>query len=603
MPLHGRVTASQLRDSHSRQSVLPPSESESSHEAYRRLARDCAQVVANVFDEYHERFRLAARRSARDFRARDWVSVRNGSTDRLRLYAHSVDHAIAQVGKRARDVSGARWLWTQMREEYGALTVGRMDREIAETFFSSVTRRRFATIGVDREIEFLHPWSSAACAAEAARRWCSGAGGTRPLAERILADLGHGLADPSGDAQRVGDAIARGVREAFGDTQVEGAELLTSVFYRNKGAYLVGRLACEGHRWLPLALALTTNDEGIVVDAVLTTADELAIVFGFAWSYFHVDVSSPAATVAFLAEIMPLKRIDELYTSIGYNKHGKTELYRTLVHHLSQSEARFEEAPGVKGLVMSVFTLPSLNIVFKIIKDRIRAPKRTTRKQVTDQYRRVFLRDRVGRLADAQLFQGLAFRRECFSDALLAELLHDAPSVVRVEQGRVILDHVYTERRVRPLNLYIQEADALRVEAAILDYGQCIKDLAAANIFAGDLLLKNFGVTRHGRVVFYDYDELAPLTDCRFRTFPEPRSPDDELAAEPWFSVAEQDVFPEEFAPFMVPNGPLRDIFVAAHGELLEREWWCGVQERVRNGELVDTFPYSGARRLRPRSS
>jgi len=576
-----------------------------SHEAYRRLARDCAQVVSEVFDEYHERFRLAARRSARDFRARDWVSVRDGSTDRLRLYAHSVDHAIAQVVRRARDVSSARWLWTQMREEYAVLTAGRRDREIAETFFSSVTRRRFATTGVDREIEFQQPWSSEfpARPADAARRWCSAAGGTRMLAERILADLGHALADPSGDARRVGDAIARGAREAFGDAQVIGADLLTSLFYRNKGAYLVGRLACENDRWLPLALALTMNDEGIVVDAVLTTADELAIVFGFAWSYFHVDVASPAATVAFLAEIMPLKRIDELYTSIGYNKHGKTELYRTLMHHLSQPDARFEEAPGVKGLVMSVFTLPSLNIVFKIIKDRIGAPKRTTRKHVTDQYRRVFLRDRVGRLADAQLFQGLAFRRECFSDALLAELLRDAPSVVRVEEGRVILDHVYTERRVRPLNLFIQEADPVHAEAAILDYGQCIKDLAAANIFAGDLLLKNFGVTRHGRVVFYDYDELAPLTDCRFRTFPEPRSPDDELAAEPWFSVAEHDVFPEEFAPFMVPNGPLRDIFVDAHGELLQRDWWCAVQDRVRDGELVDTFPYSGTRRLRPVSS
>ena len=578
-----------------------PSASESTHETYRRLARDCARVVAEVFDEYHDRFRLAARRAARDFRARDWVSVSIGATDRLRLYAHSVDHAIAQVGRRARELSAARWLWVQIREEYAELTAGRVDGEIAETFFSSVTRRRFATIGVDREIEFQRPWSPefAARPTGAARRWCSAAGGTRMLAERILAELGHALADPSGDAQRVGDAIARGVREAFGDIEVAGAELLTSIFYRNKGAYLVGRLACDGHRWLPLALALVTNDEGIVVDAVLTTSDELAIVFGFAWSYFHVDVASPSATVAFLAELMPLKRIDELYTSIGYNKHGKTELHRTLVHHLSRSDARFEDAPGVKGLVMSVFTLPSLNIVFKIIKDRIGAPKRTTRRHVTAQYRRVFLRDRVGRLADAQLFQGLAFRRECFSDALLAELLHDAPGVVRVEQGSVILDHVYTERRVRPLNLYIQEADPIDARAAILDYGQCIKDLAAANIFAGDLLLKNFGVTRHGRVVFYDYDELAPLTDCRFRAFPEARSPEDELAAEPWFSVAEHDVFPEEFAPFMVPNGPLRETFAAAHGDLLRRDWWCWVQERVRNGELVDTFPYPATRRLR----
>jgi isocitrate dehydrogenase kinase/phosphatase len=565
------------------------------------LARDCARVVADVFDEYHARFRLVARRAARHFRARDWVAVRDEATERLRLYAHSVDHAIAQVVRCARDVSADRRLWMAMRDEYGPLVAGSADGEIAETFFNSVTRRRFGTSGVDRDLEFQRPWSSefAGRATDAARRWCSGAGGTRDLAARILADLGHALADPDGDARRVGDAIACGAREAFGGAEVTGGEVLPSLFYRNKGAYLVGRVHCDGHRWLPLALALVSTNDGIVVDAVLTSANELSIVFGFAWSYFHVDVSSPSATVAFLAEIMPHKRIDELYTSIGYHKHGKTELYRMLAHHLTQGDARFEDAPGVKGLVMAVFTLPSLNIVFKIIKDRIGAPKRTTRTHVMNQYHRVFLRDRVGRLADAQLFQGLAFRRECFPDALLAELLREAPSAVRVEEDRVVLDHVYTERRVRPLNLYIRETDPHRAEAAILDYGQCIKDLAAANIFAGDLLLKNFGVTRHGRVVFYDYDELAPLTECCFRAFPEPRSVDDEIAPEPWFSIGEHDVFPEEFAPFMVPGGPLRDAFVDVHSDLFDPDWWCTVQDRVRNGELVDTFPYPAARRLR----
>jgi isocitrate dehydrogenase kinase/phosphatase len=296
---------------------------------------------------------------------------------------------------------------------------------------------------------------------------------------------------------------------------------------------------------------------------------------------------------------MPFKRIDELYTSIGYNKHGKTELYRTLSHHLRNAEATFEPAAGVKGLVMAVFTLPSLNIVLKIVKDRIDAPKRTTRQTVMRQYRDVFLRDRVGRLADAQLFQGLAFPRRCFPDALLQELLHVAPIAVRTIGDAVVLDHVYTERRVRPLNLYVREVDAGAAEAAILDYGQAIRDMAATNIFPGDLLLKNFGVSRHGRVIFYDYDELAPLTACRFRRIPPARSLDDELSAEPWFSVAEHDVFPEEFAPFMVPEGPLRDAFMDAHKDLLDARWWCAVQERIRAGELVDTFPYPATRRLR----
>ena len=569
------------------------------HGSAGELSRDCARALRDVFLEYQEAFRAAARRSARHFRLRDWLAVRDEAPERLRLYARNVDHAIAQVGKRARQERADRQLWVAMRDEYAALVDGRADREIAETFFSSVTRRFFQTIGVDHDIEFDRSWSPefAGRAEEAARRWCSGAHGNEPLARSLLGDFRHALADPDGDAARVGAAIARSAQETFGESTVDGAEILTSIFYRNKGAYIVGRLSRDG-RQLPLVLALLNGEHGVFVDAVLTSSDEISVVFGFAWSYFHVDVVRPAATVAFLRDIMPLKRIDELYTSIGYNKHGKTELYRTLVHHLTMPEARFEDAPGVKGLVMAVFTLPSLNIVLKIIKDRIGAPKRTTRLRVMEQYHRVFLRDRVGRLADAQLFQGLAFPRQCFSDALLGELLHVAPSAVRIEGANVILEHVYTERRVRPLNLFVREAEAASAEAAILDYGQSIKDLAAANIFTGDLLLKNFGVSRHGRVIFYDYDELAPLTECRFRRFPAPRSADDELAAEPWFSVAEHDVFPEEFAPFMVPDGPLREAFLGAHQDLLEPEWWRSVQDRVRAGELVDTFPYPAHRRL-----
>jgi len=292
-------------------------------------------------------------------------------------------------------------------------------------------------------------------------------------------------------------------------------------------------------------------------------------------------------------------QLDELYTSIGYNKHGKTELYRALLDHLEDPNARFEEAEGTKGLVMVVFTLPSLNIVFKIIRDTIGHPKRTTRREVIDKYHFVFYRDRVGRLADAQEFEHLQFPRRCFPDALLAELTRTAPSTVREAGDRVVVSHVYTERRLRPLNLHLRETSPWLAEDAIIDYGNAIRDLAAADIFTGDMLLKNFGVSRHGRVIFYDYDELAALTECRFRTMPETTDPSQELSVEPWFSIAEHDVFPEEFAPFLVPEGPLRDTFLHAHAELLQPEWWQSIQRRLRSGEIFDTYPYREERRLR----
>jgi isocitrate dehydrogenase kinase/phosphatase len=559
--------------------------------------------VDDAFRAYRDRFRAGARAAQHHFDTRDWDAVRAGAPARLALYAHHVDGAIAAVAARAGAAWGDRALWASMREMYAARVQGAADREIAETFFNSVTRRHFGTVGVDHPTEFLHPWRPqwSARAAEAERRWCPAGGDATALARAVLAGVPHALADAELEARLVGAEIARavdGAGGAGGVASLQGAELLTALFYRNKGAYLVGRLWC-GDRAIPLVLALLNTPRGVVVDAVLTTSDEASVVFGFAWSYFHVDAPQPAATVAFLHAIMPYKRIDELYTAIGYNKHGKTELYRALSHHLEASDARFEEAEGTKGLVMTVFTLPSFNIVLKIIRDRIAAPKRTTRRHVMEQYHRVFVRDRVGRLADAQLFQGLEFRRSCFSEPLLAELREAAPSVVREAGERVTLDHLYTERRLRPLNLYLQEVEAGPAEAAIVDYGRAIKDLAATNIFTGDLLLKNFGVSRHGRVIFYDYDELALLTECTFRELPQPTSFEDELSAEPWFAVGEHDIFPEEFVPFLLPPGRLRDVFLDHHADLLDPRWWRGVQERQRAGELVDSYPYPPERRLR----
>jgi isocitrate dehydrogenase kinase/phosphatase len=248
--------------------------------------------------------------------------------------------------------------------------------------------------------------------------------------------------------------------------------------------------------------------------------------------------------------------------------------------------------------VMAVFTLPSFNVVFKIIKDSFGAPKNTTRRAVMAKYQFVFVRDRVGRLADAQEFEHLEFPRRCFPDELLAYLVRVAGSTVRVEGDRVVVRHLYTERRVTPLNLFLRDADENTARETALDYGNAIKDLAAADIFTGDMLAKNFGVTRHGRVICYDYDELCLLSECRFRRIPPPATLEEEFSAEPWFHVGEQDVFPEEFDAFLVPPGPLRDGFLRAHGDLLDVAFWQDVQRRLANGEVVDVFPYRRETRL-----
>jgi isocitrate dehydrogenase kinase/phosphatase len=493
-----------------------------------------------------------------------------------------------------------RTVWAAMRSEHALHTAGQPDAELIETFFNSVTRRVFSTVGVDPAIEYLDPPAVEAEAEPAAVYQSHEVEAvSADLVRRILLDLPWSApyAQLDRDAGLVAELIDRRIRRALGAPGPVRLDLLRSIFYRNKGAYLVGRIQAGGVT-IPLVLPLLHAERGIVVDAVLMTADEASVVFGFSWTYFRVESPRPRALVDFLTSIMPLKPINELYTSIGYNKHGKTELYRSLMRHLEEPQARFAFAEGDEGMVMAVFTLPSFNVVFKVIKDRFGAPKNATRRQVMDRYHFVFVRDRVGRLADAQEFEHLEFPRRCFPERLLTYLLGVAGATVRVNGDRVIVRHLYTERRVTPLNLYLRDADEDAAREAIVDYGNAIKDLAAADIFTGDMLLKNFGVTRHGRVICYDYDELCLLSECHFRRVPPPVSPEDEFAAEPWFHVGERDVFPEEFKAFLVPPGRVRETFLAAHGNLLELDFWQGVQRRLAAGEIVDVFPYRREARL-----
>jgi isocitrate dehydrogenase kinase/phosphatase len=562
-------------------------------------------AIHTAYDEYARGFEEITRRGRARFEQRDWAGAQADATERLALYKAHVDAAVSDVRDILQDAVMERTVWAAMKRDHASRIRHRPDAELAETFFNSVTRRVFSTVGVDPGIEYLErdvpgsvpddecllfqSYSAARVDADLVRQILLSFPWTVPYAQ-----LGR-------DAALVAELIEGRVRQAAPTAERIQLDVLRSVFYRNKGAYLVGRVRVSGEVF-PVVLPLLHAERGIVVDAVLMTSDEASIVFGFSWTYFRVEAPRPRALVDFLSTIMPLKQVNELYTAIGHNKHGKTELYRGLMRHLSDGDARFAFVEGDEGMVMAVFTLPSFNVVFKIIKDSFGAPKNTTRRAVMAKYQFVFVRDRVGRLADAQEFEHLEFPRHCFPAELLAYLLTVAKSTVRLEGDRVVVRHLYTERRVTPLNLFLRNADEAAARAAVLDYGNAIKDLAAADIFTGDMLAKNFGVSRHGRVICYDYDELCLLSECRFRRIPQATSLEEEFAAEPWFHVGEQDVFPEEFSAFLLPPGPLRQTFLQAHADLLSPDFWQRVQRRLSRGEVVDVFPYPRDTRLQRRA-
>ena len=571
--------------------------------------RPVAAAVASIhaaYEKYECGFEEITGRARNRFECRDWSGAQADATERLTLYKAHVDAAVADVHDILEDGVMERTVWAAMKSEHALSAADRPDAELAETFFNSVTRKVFSTVGVDPAIEYLDrsPGGPDAPDDEAIFGTQEVQVVDAAFVRRLLLEIPWSVpyAELERDAALVAERIDARVRRSLGARGPVKLDLLRSVFYRNKGAYLVGRIHTGGEI-VPLVLPLLNAERGIVVDAVLLTSDEASVVFGFSWTYFRVDAPRPRAMVDFLGTIMPLKSVHELYTSIGYNKHGKTELYRRLMRHLEEPDARFAFAEGDEGMVMAVFTLPSFNVVFKIIKDSFGAPKNTTRKAVREKYHFVFVRDRVGRLADAQEFEHLEFPRRCFPEELLAYLMRQAGGTVRVEGDRVVVRHLYTERRVTPLNLFLRDAGESAARDMVLDYGNAIKDLAAADIFTGDMLLKNFGVTRNGRVICYDYDELCLLSECHFRRIPAPASLEEEFSAEPWFYVGEQDVFPEEFKAFLVPAGPRRDDFIRAHGYLLDISFWQGVQRRLAAGEVVDVFPYRRDSRLQRNTS
>jgi isocitrate dehydrogenase kinase/phosphatase len=565
------------------------------------LAASAAAAIADGYESFDREFRAIARRAQQRFEDRDWHGLQADAVARLDLYsqrlAATIDATRALLDSRATDHD----LWSGIKARYADLIRARPDCEIAETFFNSLTRRIFVTIGIDPDLEFLSATGgddpadeSPVIVTHTAERV------THELIAAVLSQLPWRMpySDLDGDARRVADAINNELCESWGDARIDALDVARPVFFRNKGAYLVAR-ARRGEQLMPIVLPLLHEESGIVVDAALLTADEASIVFSFARSYFHVDPIYPRALIAFLQSIMPRKPVAELYTQIGYNRHGKTELYRDLMRHLATTDDRFEIARGERGMVMIVFTMPSYDVVFKVIKDRFAYPKTSTREDVMARYQLVFKHDRAGRLVDAQEFEYLRFDRARFRPELLEELLEVAGRTLFVEDDAVVIRHLYTERRLTPFNLFVKEADESAARDAVIDYGRCIKDLAAANIFPGDVLLKNFGVTRHGRVVFYDYDELCLLSDCQFRELPPSRDDDDEFSSEPWYYVADGDVFPAEFRTFLGLAEPYRGIFSATHGDLFEVAFWRAAQQRHGAGELADIFPYDDRRRFR----
>jgi len=572
------------------------------HLTHNSTARRMAKTILNGFRSYFADYLNSTLSAKARFEKADWHGVQQANVERLELYKLKVAQTIQYLEMVTNKDIANLDLWSEAKKAYTQLVFNFPNFEIAETFFNSV----FSDIHDHDKISdhIIYVLSSQLIEAPEAEysifvRYQGD--NFRQLFRNILKESEFSL--PGEDIDLDLDCIM----EVFNQEvvpQLKGPhsqvkfDLLESTFYRSKAAYMVGRVV-DGEQIFPMALVfLNTEDGSLYVDTALFTGDELSVVFSFTRNHFMVDAPLPYQYTHFLKTLMPRKRDYEIYNSLGFPKHAKTEFYREFVGHLSKSKDQFVVAPGIKGMVMTVFTLPSYNIVFKVIKDKFAPPKEVTHDIVREKYHLVSRHDRVGRMADSQEFDDLLFPLERFSEALIQELQKVAPSQVEIQGDKILIRHLYAERYMTPLNIYLQTADDDQMRNAMEEYGNCIKQLAAANIFPGDMPHKNFGVTRHGRVVFYDYDEIATLTDCNFREIPEPRNEQEEMQAGTWYTVGPNDIFPEEFRLFFFGNHKARKMFEAMHSDLFQVSFWQNLQDQIRNGFVVDVFPYRRAKRF-----
>jgi isocitrate dehydrogenase kinase/phosphatase len=558
------------------------------------LVADAARRIHDGFERYNRQFRRITDRARRRFEERDWKGQFEDIAARVELYerwANRTERVLRQsLGQRVTDHA----LWPNIRTCFGLRVEAMPDAGFMKTFFNSITRRIFGTLGVDPQVEFVRPPPEEGITSLTMRRYpCWGE--LEATCANVLRDFRVRI--PFTD--RAGDAVvmAKAIRDHFQDPSIDvhclRLEFIDTHFFQGTRAYLVGRIRMVD-RSQPIVVALRNGDDGIRVDATLLQAEQIGVVFSYTRSYYFADPTSVVSAVQFLHSLLPDKPIDELYTVLGRLRQGKTERYRALVEHLDRTDDVFVHAAGDAGLVMIVFTLPSFNLVFKVMRDVFRPPKKTTHADVDDRYQLVARHDHAGRLIDTQHFRNLELPRERFSDALYDELMQECGRTVGHDSDQLIFHRVYVERRVRPLNLHIREVDAEEAERAILDYGRCIKDLAETNIFAGDLLLKNFGVTSSGRVVFYDYDEVSLVTDCAFRELPEPDEDDFSLHDPGTMQyVGKNDIFPEEFIRFLAMPHSLRVRFMEAHSDLFIADYWRDVKRRRQEGEIAEIVPYA----------
>lgn len=560
------------------------------------MPQGTAQIILEDFDAYLQAFKRITQKAKERFEKQAWKLLQKDAADRVEAYELKVNETLTRVidykGNAFKDPSRV----AETKQAFSNLIQFHTHSELAETYFNSISRKLLDRKSANSQTLFLEPGAYPRLKIPPSILW-----NTIQIDGHLKEHLSELLncyplklqwENKERDLDLVTEKLlAHKLAKIPGLSNIR-IEALVPIFYRNRGAYIIGRMLINGI-YSPLVIALLINKEGkLFIDTLITSGKYISVLFSFSRSAFMVDLPQPATAVSFLQSVMPWKKKEELYNSIGYHRHGKTVFYRNFLHHLQVSNDELMIAPGTKGMVMIVFTLPSYNVVFKVMKNHFDPPKEVTHQEVRKLYKMVTSLDRVGRMAETHEFNYFSFPKNRFSAELLEELKKLASNNLIIEDDQILIKHLYIVRRMIPLNIFLEKADLASKTEAIIGYGNAIKELAASNIFPGDMLLKNFGITRNNRIVFYDYDEVKLLTDCVFREVPKPKNQQDVYQAENWFAVHPDDIFPELFANYLLTDPELKAMFLKYHPELLSADYWNDLKAMQLRKEVPEIFPY-----------
>jgi len=584
----------------------------------QKISLSIAKKILLGFEHHYQNIKSASIEAKRCFEEKEWEKIENDSKLRLNFYDEQVDVFCKNLSSelKKQTLYGAKAefnetqkmdkfnsdFWKNTKHVYIELITSHKQPELAETFYNSVFCRIFSRSFYNNQYIFTKPCVS-----------LNYIDMDEPVIDSYFVDDGQlketltsvlnnykfkcKFGNLDQDIERLQEQLIKQMPRL--QSEVFELQFISTPFIRGKCAYIVGKIVTQLHSDVPVLIALL-NDEnkGLYVDSLLTDIGSISIIFSFSRSYFFITTDYPSAIVEYLKELLPGKTRAVLYSAIGLHKQGKTLLYRHFLKYSKITSEKLIIAPGIKGMVMSVFTFPMYPYVFKVINDQFAPPKMGTKEMVKDRYYFVKNHVRIGRLADTWEFSNVAFPLKDIDDALLKELEKKASSNIEIENDLLIIKHMYIENKMTPLNMYLETANKKQQNHIINDYGKAIDELINSNIFPGDMLTKNFGVTRQNRVVFYDYDEITLMSTPIFKKIPKAKTYEQEMASEPWYYVGQNDVFPEEFKYFMLPNPYMKEVFNKKYKKLLDADYWVSIQEKIKQNGVMDYYPYGSEKRM-----